>query len=84
MDWQTVIVWTIGLAALGIAARWFYRALTGRNRSGCAACNETVCPLRNGLATNRKCKLPTDRKNPEPNAPQKTSGKRRKNSPNDF
>ena len=54
MDWQTVIVWTIGLAALGIAARWFYRALTGRNRICCDAGNEPVWPHRNGLATKRK------------------------------
>ena len=39
--------------------------------------------LRNGLATNRKCKLPTDRKIRN-RTHRKNIGKRRKNSPSDF
>lgn len=46
MDWQTLIVWAIGIAIAGIIARRLYRLATGRKPSGCAACNETECPLR--------------------------------------
>lgn len=75
MDLQTVIVWIIGIIVAGIFVRWLFRTLTGRNRTGCATCNDTECPLRKSPAKRPQYPAPAKR-----NAPKTSSCKRiRKN-----
>ncbi|MCM1300677.1 MAG: hypothetical protein NC250_06265 [Alistipes senegalensis] len=62
MDWQTLIVWAIGAAIASIIARGLYRFATGRSRSGCAACDETECPLRKPGKQAPACPKPNPRR----------------------
>ncbi len=58
MDWQTIIAGIIGFAAFGLLGRWLYRIFTGRDRGGCAGCDDSDCPLRNHPSQNRKSACP--------------------------
>ena len=44
MDWQTIVVGIIGLAAVGALLRWLWRLLTGRTRGACDGCASGECP----------------------------------------
>jgi len=84
MDWQTIIAGIIGFVAFGLLGRWLYRLFTGRDRGGCAACDDLNCPLRNHPSRSRKSACPESGKRPPTDDEGVETAQRPKNRCGDF